>query len=197
MKTINSVAAPMGRANKPTDASSTCDIARSMLEEFERELGTTRKFLERVPADRLTWRPHEKSMTAGQLALHIAEVPGLVLKMALADEGTPPDIRTRQQAESTREALDLLDSSAAYVRQTLPAIDDSRMCSTFKVVQSGNSGGGRTLMSLPRAEFLRAILLNHWYHHRGQLGVYLRLLGAAVPPSYGPSGDESPFASPA
>jgi uncharacterized damage-inducible protein DinB len=81
--------------------------------------------------------------------------------------------------------LDLLDRSAASVRQTLPSVDDERMRETFRVVQSG-----RTLMSLPRADFLRSIMLNHWYHHRGQFGVYLRLVGALVPSSYGPSADE-------
>jgi hypothetical protein len=89
-----------------------------MLVEFERELGTTRKFLERLPVDRLTWRPHEKSMTAGQLALHIAEVPGRALEMVLADEASPPDFRIREQPKTLRDVLDLLDRSAASVRQT-------------------------------------------------------------------------------
>ena len=165
------------------------EIAKSLLAEFEQELRTTRKFLERVPEARLAWRPHEKSMTAGQLALHIAQVPAGVLKLSLADEATAPDFRAgRQQPQTPREVLDALDGSAAFVRQTLQTVDDGWMRSTFKVVQNG-----RTLMAMPRRDFLRAIMLNHWYHHRGQLGVYLRLLGVAVPSSYGPSGDESPF----
>ena len=164
-------------------------VAGAMLAEFEAELATTRKFLERVPEAMLTWRPHEKSMTAGQLALHLAQTPLGVLSMALKEEAPPPNFAGgRQQPEAVREVLDALERSAAFVRQTLPALDDRRMGETFKVV-----AGGRTLMALPRAAFLRSILLNHWYHHRGQLGVYLRLLGAKVPPSYGPSGDESPF----
>jgi uncharacterized damage-inducible protein DinB len=164
------------------------EIATSLLAEFEQELGTTRKFLERVPAERLTWRPHEKSMTVGELALHIAQTPASVLRLTEPDEAAPPDFSAgRPQPATLREVLDALDHSAAYVRQTLPAIDDRRMRDTFRVVH-----GGRTLMALPRAAFLRSILLNHWYHHRGQLGVYLRLLGAAVPSSYGPSGDEMP-----
>jgi uncharacterized damage-inducible protein DinB len=97
--------------------------------------------------------------------------------------------RQRPQPASLREVLDTLDRSAAFVRQTLPTIDDSRMRAAFTVVRDG-----RTLMSMPRALFLRNVLLNHWYHHRGQFGVYLRLVGAKVPSSYGPSGDESPFA---
>jgi uncharacterized damage-inducible protein DinB len=165
-------------------------IAQTILDEFERELITTRKFLERMPAERLTWRPHEKSMTAGQLALHIAQTPEGVIRLALPDEAAPPDLsKGRPQPVNPREVLDTLDRTAAFVRQTLPTIDDTRMRATFTVVRDG-----RTLLSLPRALFLRNILLNHWYHHRGQFGVYLRLVGAKVPSSYGPSGDESPFA---
>lgn len=168
-----------------------CEIAASMLAEFERECATTRTFLERLPENRLTWRPHEKSMTAGQLALHIAQVPHGVLSMTLANEASPPDFsRGREQPSTLREIKNTLERSARYVRETLPTIDDGRMLATFSIVKDG-----RWLMSMPRAEFLRSILLNHWYHHRGQLGVYLRLLGSDVPSSYGPSGDEPPFAS--
>lgn len=171
------------------DQSSGHSIGQRMLEEFERELVTTRKFLERVPDERLAWRPHEKSMTAGQLALHIAQVPASVLKMTLADEASPPDFGAgNEQPQTLREALAALDDSAAFLRETLPTLDDGRMESPFTITLAG-----RTLMALPRADFLRAIMFNHWYHHRGQLGVYLRLLGASVPSSYGPSGDESPF----
>jgi uncharacterized damage-inducible protein DinB len=168
-------------------------ISSAMLAEFEAELATTRKFLERVPAEKLAWRPHEKSMTAGQLALHVAQVPLGVLTMAMQDAAPPPNFAGgRQQPATVREVLDAMEQSAAFVRQTLPTLDDRRMNETFKVVVEG-----RTLLALPRAAFLRNILLNHWYHHRGQLGVYLRLCGAKVPASYGPSGDESPFGAPA
>lgn len=161
-------------------------IAQSMLQEFERELPTTRKFLERLPEDRLTWKPHEKSMTAGQLALHIAQSVQGVLNLSLEDEAAPPDFSAGPpQPQSKREVLDALDASAAFVRRVLPTIDDERMRSIFRVVRDGE-----TMLAMPRADFLRAILLNHWYHHRGQFGVYLRLLGAKVPSSYGPSGDE-------
>jgi uncharacterized damage-inducible protein DinB len=170
------------------DALPSHEIAMSLLAEFEHELGTTRRFLERVPEGRLTWRPHEKSMTVGQLALHIAQVPEGVLRLSEPDEAPAPDFSVgRPQPETLREVLDALDRSAAHVRQVLPAINDSRMRSMFTVVQ-----GGRKLLSLPRMSFLRSIMLNHWYHHRGQLGVYLRLLGTTVPSSYGPSGDEAP-----
>ena len=164
------------------------EVATSLLTEFEQELGTTRKFLERLPEDQLAWRPHEKSMTVGQLALHIAQVPEGVLRLATPDEAQVPDVsRERPQPATFREILDTLNQSAEHLRQTLPTWGDGRMSDTFKVSQ-----GGRTVMSLPRAAFLRSIMLNHWYHHRGQLGVYLRLLGVSVPSSYGPSGDEMP-----
>lgn len=163
--------------------------AASFLAEFEAELATTRKFLERLPSDRLTWKPHEKSMTAGQLALHIAQVPMDVLAMSMHDESAPPDLsKPNEQPTSVAAILSSLDQTAKFVRDTLPTISDQRMSQMFKI-----AAGGKTLFTAPREMFLRRIMLNHWYHHRGQLGVYLRLLGAKVPSSYGPSGDESPF----
>lgn len=163
-------------------------IATAMLAEFEQELATTRRFLERVPEDKLGWRPHEKSMTAGELALHIAEAPEGVLRLCEPDEAEAPNFSGgRPQPQSLREVMVALERSASFVREQLPAIDDARMRETFRVTQ-----GGKPLVSFPRVGFLRSILLNHWYHHRGQLGVYLRLLGASVPSSYGPSGDEMP-----
>jgi uncharacterized damage-inducible protein DinB len=164
------------------------EIAAGMLAEFEQELKTTRRFLERVPEDKLGWRPHEKSMTAGELALHIAEAPEGVVRLCEPDTAEAPHFGgTRPQPASIREVLEVLDRSAACVCEKLPMISDARMHETFHVTQGGNP-----LVSMPRVAFLRSILLNHWYHHRGQLGVYLRLTGAAVPSSYGPSGDEMP-----
>ena len=160
-------------------------ISPMILEEFERELVTTRKFLERLPGDKLSWRPHPKSMSAGQLAYHVAETPGLALRFALQERGSPPNFSVREEAATVGELLALLDTGAAYVRETLPTVDDARMRGLFIIDMPNGSA-----IELPRARFIRTIMLNHWYHHRGQLGVYLRLLGASVPSSYGPSGDE-------
>jgi uncharacterized damage-inducible protein DinB len=154
-----------------------CEIAAAFLAEFEQELVKTRTFLERIPADQLQWKPHEKSMSAGELALHIAEVPEGVLRLCADDFASA----------SLQAVLAALDKSAQFARETLPTIDDERMQAIFTVTRDG-----KKLVAMPRQNFLRAILLNHWYHHRGQLGVYLRLLGAKVPSSYGPSGDEMP-----
>lgn len=164
-------------------------LTHSLLAEFERELPTTRRFLERVPADKLNWKPHPKSMSVGQLALHIAQTPKGVLNMFLADVTSPPEMTgDRETPTSIAAVLAALDDSATFVRKTLPTIDDQRMAKNVDITMQG-----RTVMSAPRDVFLRSILFNHVYHHRGQLGVYLRLLGAQVPVSYGPSGDESPF----
>src|SRR3982751_6640455 len=107
------------------------DVAGAMLGEFEAELATTRKFLERLPADKLAWRPHEKSMTAGQLALHVAQTPLGVLNMAIQEEAPPPNFSGgRQQPATVAEVLEALDKSAAFVRETLPTLDDRRMRDT-------------------------------------------------------------------
>jgi uncharacterized damage-inducible protein DinB len=165
---------------------SKCTIGTAMLEEFERELKSTRKFLERLPEDRLSWRPHAKSMTAGQLAYHIAETPGRALRGGLQERAAAPDFSVREEAGSVRELLSMLDEGAALARETLPTVEDSWMRATFTIDLPDGSK-----LELPRERFFRTIMLNHWYHHRGQLGVYLRLLGVPVPSSYGPSGDEA------
>src|SRR5690349_890348 len=161
-------------------------IAQAMLAEFEHEAKTTRKFLERVPQDKLGWRPHEKSHTAGELALHIASVPAGVVRSASLDQSPLPDFnKLFTQPKGTQEILAALDQSIEIVRKELPKFDDARLQQTWS-----GTADGRTVISMPRGHFLRFILMNHWIHHRGQLGVYLRLLGARVPSSYGPSGDE-------
>ena len=163
-------------------------LAQSLLAEFEQEAQTTRRFLERLPEDKLTWKPHPKSMTAGQLALHIAGAPSQVLELCKLDPAPAPDFnRPNPQPATLREVLDAHEQSVSAVRSELPKYDDRRMHSTWRAVKDGHE-----IVSMPRATFLRSIMLNHWYHHRGQLGVYLRLVGAKVPSSYGPSGDELP-----
>ena len=164
----------------------TMSIADTFLAEFEQELKTTRRFLERLPADKLAWKPHEKSLTAGQLAHHIAEAPGFIADAARVDEFEMPDFdEPFPQPGSVGAILESLDASAAKVRDALGAFDDGAMTAGWRVTK-----GGSTIMEMPRMAFIRSIMLNHVYHHRGQFGVYLRLLGAKVPSAYGPSGDE-------
>lgn len=161
-------------------------LAQSMLAEFEAQAPVTRKFLERLPEDKLTWKPHEKSMSAGQLALHIAQVPGGVIQLARQNPAAAPNF-TAPQPLSVQEVLDAFDLSITVVKRTLPQFDEASMQETWRLQQNG-----KEIFAIPRAQFLRDIMLNHWYQHRGQFGVYLRLLDVRVPSSYGPRADELP-----
>jgi uncharacterized damage-inducible protein DinB len=159
-------------------------IAQSLLAEFEAQAPVTRKFLERLPHNKLTWQPHSRSMTAGQLAYHLAVVPGGVVRAAHKDQIAPPDFQFPQPA-TLQEVLEAFDQSIATVREVLPGIDDAAMNATWRIV-----AGDQEIAAMPRVAFLRNIMLNHWYQHRGQFCVYLRLLDVPVPSSWGPSADE-------
>jgi len=161
-------------------------IAQSMLAEFEIQARVTRKFLERLPEDKLTWKPHEKSMTAGQLAYHLAWVPGSVVQFAQSSTRQVGNFNFPQPA-GLQEVLNTLDESIATVREVLPNFDDAAMHETWRLI-----AGDRELLAMPRGHFLRDIMLSHWYQHRGQFCVYLRLLNVPVPASWGPSADEQP-----
>jgi uncharacterized damage-inducible protein DinB len=163
-------------------------IADSLIAELEQEGATTRRVLERIPATKLTWRPHPKSMSLGQLGLHIAQTPGAIVRLAQANMQTPPTFK-QAEAVSSQEILSALDASLADAKAALGGWDDAKLMETWSM-----SNGGKTVMAMPRVGLLRAIMLNHWYHHRGQLVVYLRLLDVPVPSVYGPSADENPFA---
>ena len=164
-------------------------VAQDLLAEFEEQVPVTRRFLERLPEERLTWKPHERSMTAGQLAMHIAQVPGHVFHLVQQNPAQAPDFsRGVSQPSSLREILDAYEESIAEVRSGLPKFDDASMQEIWRMVQ-----GGKELLAMPRAKFLRDIMLNHWYQHRGQFSVYLRLFNVAVPASWGPSADEPPI----
>ena len=162
-------------------------MAQAMLAEFEVQAPITRKFLERLPEDRLMWKPHDKSMSAGQLAYHIAAVPGGIVRFVQNNPAQAPESFSFPQPASHAEILKVFDESIATVRTLLPKFDDAAMNETWRMV-----AGGQEMMAQPRAEFLRNVMLSHWYQHRGQFSVYLRMLGAAVPASWGPSADEAP-----
>jgi uncharacterized damage-inducible protein DinB len=169
-------------------AEATMSIAQSLLAEFEVQAPVTRRFLERIPEGKLTWKPHEKSMTAGQLAYHLAFVPGGVVRFAGANPAPAPDFNFPQPA-SLEEVLKLHDEGVDTVRELLPRFDDAAMHEAWRLV-----AGEKEVFAQPRGAFLRDVMLNHWYQHRGQFSVYLRLLNIAVPASWGPSADEpAPF----
>jgi uncharacterized damage-inducible protein DinB len=162
-------------------------IAQKFLEEFEAQAPVTRRFLERLPEDKLTWKPHQKSMTAGQLAYHLASVPGGIVRFVQNNPAQAPGSFNFPQPASLAEVLATFDESIATVRDLLPKFDDRAMTETWRMM-----AGDRELMAMPRALFVRDVMFSHLYQHRGQFSVYLRLLDIAVPSSWGPSADEAP-----
>jgi uncharacterized damage-inducible protein DinB len=159
-----------------------------LLQELEEEALTTRRVLERVPGNQLAWRPHQRARTLGELALHIANVPGGVAEIAVQSPVQAPQF-TDPRPNSASELIPALDRSIGKAKRLLGDMDDATLLATWRLMQ-----GDRELLAIPRVAFLRSIMLNHWYHHRGQLTVYLRVLGVPVPAIYGPSADENPFA---
>jgi uncharacterized damage-inducible protein DinB len=163
-------------------------IAQSLLAEFETQAPVTRRFLERLPEDKLTWKPHEKSMTAGQLAYHLASVPAGVVRFAKVSPAQVPEFASFPQPSSREEILKTLDETLATVRELLPQFDDAAMKEAWRLL-----AGEKEVLAQPRGLFLRDVMLSHWYQHRGQFCVYLRLLNVPVPASWGPSADEQPL----
>jgi len=161
-----------------------------MLHEFREEAAITKRVLDRVPADKLTWKPHAKSMTLGQLAGHIAAIPGRISRMAQQDSfDVLKGSFVPAQPASLEEILSTLEQGVRDAEQILQSLTEEQLAGTFRLMK-----GERELFSQPRTAILRTILLNHWYHHRGQLSVYLRLLEVPLPVIYGRSADTDPFA---
>jgi uncharacterized damage-inducible protein DinB len=165
-------------------------MVESMLNEFREEAAITKRVLARVPADQLAWKPHQKSMSLGQLSLHIATVPGALAKLSQLDEFDaaqanfdPPSPKNVEEVHSA------LDESIRAAEECLSGLTEERARGPWALLMNG-----KQLFSQPRIGMLRSIMLNHWYHHRGQLSVYLRMLDVPVPVIYGRSADENPFA---
>ena len=167
-------------------------ILEPMLSEFREEMVITKRMLDRVPADKLSWRPHPKSMSLGQLALHVAGIPGALTKLAQLDEFDPSQANFDPAVPSDAKQIhNVFDQSVRSAEDCLSGMSDQMALGKWRLVI-----GGKEISSTPRIGMLRSIMLNHWYHHRGQLSVYLRLLDVPVPVTYGPSADESPFSRP-
>jgi uncharacterized damage-inducible protein DinB len=156
-----------------------------LIAEYDHEVATTRKLIERVPDDRLAWKPHPKSMSIGGLAQHIANLPtwgGMILdhdRFDLAD--APPNL---PEPASRAAVLAMFEQSTAGARRQLDRSDGELMA--FWTLKRD----GHEMFTLPRIAAFRSFVLNHLIHHRGQLSVYLRLNDIPVPPIYGPSADE-------
>ena len=158
-----------------------------LLAELEVEAQTTRRVLERVPEAKLAWKPHPKSSSLGQLALHTAMVPGALARILSPDVYNITPF-SQAQPTSSAELMKGLDDGVASARSFLTALTPERAMATWKLMN-----GDKQIMAGPRIGFVRALMFNHWYHHRGQILVYLRLLDISVPSVYGPTADESPF----
>jgi uncharacterized damage-inducible protein DinB len=166
-------------------------IADTLLQELEQEAMATRRVLERVPGDQLGFKPHEKSWTLGQLALHVAQLPGGIANLSASSPAQAPQFN-QGSAKSAEELVPAFDASLARARQVLSGASDAELMADWVLMD-----GDQEIWRVPRAVLLRTLMLNHSYHHRGQLTVYLRELNVPVPSIYGPSADENPFAQPA
>jgi uncharacterized damage-inducible protein DinB len=157
------------------------------LVELEQEGQTTKRVLDRIPDDKLSWKPHPKSFSLGQLGLHIASLPGNLAAMAAQESMEAPNF-SQVEGKSRREIVDVHSTGLQSAKETLDKMDDARLMSSWNLTKNG-----AVILSMPRAALIRSIMLNHAYHHRGQLSVYLRMLEVPVPSIYGPSADENPF----
>jgi uncharacterized damage-inducible protein DinB len=164
-------------------------ISSSLLLEFDQEMANTRKALERVPDDKFGWKPHEKSMSMGGLATHLANLPSWTVytinqdSLDLAPQGG--ESFRLEEKRSRREILEDFEKNVAAARDAIAGASDEEMLKPWSLLK-----GGVTLMTLPKIAVLRGFVMNHIIHHRGQFTVYLRLNDVPVPPIYGPSADE-------
>jgi uncharacterized damage-inducible protein DinB len=163
-------------------------IAEELLAEFETQAPITRRFLERLPEDKLTWKPHDRSLSAGQLAYHLAFVPAAIVLLVQDNPVQARNSFDYPQPASRQEVLAKFEESIAVVRERLRLLDDQAMEETWRLMRESQE-----VVAEPRAKFLRDVMLSHWYQHRGQFSVYLRLLNIPVPASWGPSADEPPL----
>ena len=167
-------------------------ISKMILPEFDHEMANTRKTLERVPDDKFAWKPHEKSMSLGSLATHLANIPSWTAhtfdrdELDIAPPGQPP--YKLDEAKSRAELLEAFDKNVASARTALEAASDENWQGKWSLLSGGNK-----IFTLPRTAVMRGFIMSHSIHHRAQLGVYLRLLDVPVPSIYGPSADEGSF----
>jgi uncharacterized damage-inducible protein DinB len=161
------------------------NFSERLIAELKQEGESTRRVLERVPSDKLSWKPHKKSMSLGQLALHTAGVPGGLAEL-LDERSREVSVVPLPEATSLNEILSAFDKHLLVAENKLLAWGETGLMETWKLTREGIP-----IIEVPRIEMVRTLMLNHWYHHRGQLTVYLRLLEVPVPAVYGPSADES------
>ena len=160
-------------------------VPELFLQEFDVEMPGTRMMLERVPEASFSWKPHQKSMTLGRLASHIADLPARCATIITTEELVRQPGFAPWAAGSTADLLEHFDAAAAQARAALAGLQDNQLSVIWTIKM-----GDRTLASLPRAMALRRIFMDHLIHHRAQLGVFLRLLDVPIPGLYGASADD-------
>jgi uncharacterized damage-inducible protein DinB len=160
-------------------------LNQAMLPEFDHEMANTRKSLERVPEDKSAWKPHDKSMTMGSLAAHLATINGWAEAIVAQDSFDVKDAPPVPQLKSRAELLGLFDKNAASARKAIAGATDEQLMKPWSLLNQG-----KAIFTMPRVAVLRSFIMNHTIHHRAQLGVYLRLNNVPVPSIYGPSADE-------
>jgi len=166
-------------------------IATSLIRDFESEVPKSRALLEAVPEDRFDWKPHEKSMTLGELAAHVAEAPSWLSSMVDGDEMDFEGMADSYEPFSPATSQELLETFERYAkgsRAAIEGLDDAFLARDWTMRK-----GEQVLMTEPRDAIIRSILIHHVAHHRGQLTVYLRLLDLPVPATYGSTADQSLF----
>ena len=165
-------------------------IAQSLLPEYDHEMANTRKFLERVPDDRLAWKPHQKSWTVAQLGTHLSNLPswtGYTIdldELDIAPVGKPP--YKEEEKKCRAEMLEAFDKHVKNGREAIAGASDESLMKSWTLL-----AGGKSILTMPKVAVLRGFIMNHTIHHRAQLGVYLRLCDIPVPGVYGPTADES------
>lgn len=160
-----------------------------ILMELDQEAEITKRLLDIVPEDKLSWRPHPKAKSLGELAMHVAMLQGGVAEISQLDTKEAGNFPSEPEATSRAQILAAFAESLKKAKDIVEATDDSRAMAEWRLTKDG-----QTLLSMPRMNFWRSILLNHNYHHRGQLSTYLRELDIPLPSIYGPSADTNPFA---
>ena len=161
-------------------------MIESLIDEFDHEARTTRRLLERLPGDKLDWRPHEKSYTSRALASHIVECVAWGDPIFTKDEfDVDPATHHPYRATSVDDLLDAFDHKVADCKQAMAHAADTDMHEPWRLKIMG-----RVRFEKPKAAVFRDFTLSHLIHHRGQLSVYLRLMNVPVPGSYGPTADE-------
>lgn len=163
------------------------DIIKSLTNEYTHECASTRKLLENVPMDKLSWKPHEKSMSLGNLAVHIAEIPEWVpLSIETSELDFSKSPYTSKKIINLEELLKIHDAAVDAALKSIQNTNANVLVNETWTMRNGDV----VYFTMPKIAVLRAFSFNHIYHHRGQLTVYLRLLGIPVPGMYGPTADD-------